>query len=48
MGYWHAASPVLAVGRALALSVLGSPEGGGDPCPGKVSMCLFDVFSMNN
>lgn len=25
--------------------MLGSSEGGGDPCPGKLSMGLFDVFS---
>jgi len=34
--------------RALTQSVLGFPEGGGDPCPGKLSMCLFDDFSLNN
>lgn len=47
MGYWHAVSPVLGV-EELTQSVLGSLEGGGDPRPGKLSTCLFDVFSLNN
>lgn len=41
MGYWHAVSPVLGV-EELTQSVLGSREGGGDPCPGRLSTCLFE------
>lgn len=34
--------------KSSELVVLGCWEGGGDPCPGELSMSLFDVFSRNN